>query len=112
MRENHNPQQGQNKSTNSAANRPALQVIDGKRKIVGSSVCINQYVKRCIHRLVFQSDLEISSLRQVAKLAGVTGPRSEAKILDVLRETVREAMHRPDPTTPPASYPTNYRRVA
>lgn len=64
-----------------------------------SVVGLNQHVKKSVYRLVFKSELRISSLRQVAKLVGLSGPRSEAKVLDALREMVREAMR---PPTPPA----------
>jgi hypothetical protein len=105
MRENNN------QTSNSAFERSPLQVVQGKRKTATSSaVCINQHVKKCIHRLVFHSDLEISSLRQVARLAGVTGPRSEAKVLDVIRETVREAMRPLPPDNNGAMWPQ--RRMA
>lgn len=96
---------GQNQLTtiNSPLKRAPFQVIEGKRKIATSSaVCINQHVKACVHRLVFNSELEISSLRQVARLVGITGPKSEAKVLDLIRETVREAT-RPLPPSGPAS---------
>jgi hypothetical protein len=74
---------------------PRFEVITGKRKIT-SATSMNQHVKRSVHRLVFNSELDIRSLRQVARLVGITGPRSEAKVLDVIRETVREAL-RPQP---------------
>jgi hypothetical protein len=100
--------------TNSSTTTPRLQVVAVKPKTVTSTtVGLNQHVKKSVHRLVFQSELDIRSLRQVARLVGITGPRSEAKVLDVIRETVREATRQTPPPSGPAAaaWPT-YRRAA
>jgi hypothetical protein len=92
--------QQSNSQTNDSLNKTAkLQVVERttKKVVRDSTIGMNQHVRASVCRLVFQSDLRISSLRQVAKLVGITGPRSEAKVLDVIRESVR-------PTAPAATW--------
>lgn len=71
--------------------RPSLHVVASQAKKVrrDTTIGMNQHVKASIHRLVFNSELQITSLKQVARLVGITGPRSEAKVLDAIRETAR-----------------------
>lgn len=90
-----------NKGVDSTA-RPYLVRNTGNTGRANSIVGVNQHVKKSVYRLVFESQLEITSLRQVARLTGLTGPRSEAKVLDAIRETVREAI-KPTPPSPGAA---------
>jgi hypothetical protein len=62
-----------------------VQRIDRKRKIASASCGVNQYKKQAIYRVVFESELEITSLRQVASIFEVP----ERKILAALREEQR-----------------------
>jgi hypothetical protein len=68
-----------------------------KRRPVSSSTCLNQHIKRSIYRVVFESDLEVETLLQVAWMFGITGPHPERKVLDILREGVREAKRQSNP---------------
>lgn len=80
--------------------RPKLQLIEPTQKKVArvsSATCVNQHIKRAIHRVVFDSDLQPNTLLEVAWMFGITGPKPERKVLDILRETVREEMRRPIP---------------
>lgn len=64
---------------------------------VSSATCLNQYVKQAIHRYVFDSEMQPNTLLEVAWTFGITGPKPERKVLDILRETVREERRRPTP---------------
>lgn len=77
-----------------SAERPRLQVVESTRKNrANQSTAMNQYIKQSIHRVVFESELDVPTLRHVARMFAMP----EAKILDVLRETVRELKCRPLP---------------
>lgn len=62
-----------------------VQRIDRKRKMASASCGVNQYKKQAIYRVVFESELEITSLRQVASIFEVP----ERKVLAALREEQR-----------------------
>jgi hypothetical protein len=80
-----------------AKETPRLQLIEGGRKTTRptSATAMNQHIRRSIFNVVFESELEIKRLQQVAMMFRLP----EAKVLDALRETMRERLFTPPPAS-------------
>lgn len=80
-----------------AIERARLQVIEGgkKKAATGPATAMNQHIKACVIRLAAHSDLNLTTLRQIARIAGTTEPQA----FDILISYIRDLEFR---TLPPA----------
>lgn len=87
-----------------------VEAIDAKRlrRRPDQSACINQGIRDSVIRLLFDSELEIGSLRKAASLAGT----SEGKALAIVRNYVYDMRIMSKPEPPPSSPARPLRRAA
>jgi hypothetical protein len=96
---------GENKyqSTNNPLQPPSLQLIRGARKtsrFSRSVVGMNHAVKCNVLKIMLESEFDITSLLQVARLAGIKGANGEPQ--RKVREILREAFYEKGGSQPPS----------
>lgn len=84
-----------------------LQIVHDARKtskFSRSVVGMNHAVKHSVIKIMLESEFDITSLLQVAKLAGITGKNGEPqrKVREILREAFYESQSGPTPPSAPA----------
>jgi hypothetical protein len=96
--------------------RPQLVAVPKKnsrftRRVIG----MNHDVKTSVKRIFYESNFDITNLLQVARIAGIRGPKGEPerKVREILCEAFFEQQQGPQPPSGPAAhaYPS-YRRAA